>query len=178
MKDKEFRPLLDEEWKKIKATSSLSFDEDEDTDSDINWNYYISEPFPSVWPPAKDLFLVYYAYAEGFSVTNALQDGIIISLPWAYIEYDYKNKKVLNINILSKTLKPIGSQTIQAMDGKEIGAFNHAISLETYLLTSEEDRSIKHLKDYYCLWIKHHKVLFDKILSKHTSFTDWLNKKC
>ena len=64
------------------------------------------------------------------------------------------------------------------MDGKEIGAFDHAISLENYLLLEKEKRSIKHLKDYYCLWIKHHKVIFNKIMPKHKEFTTWLHKKC
>jgi hypothetical protein len=176
MKDKEFRPLLDEDWKKIKSISSVSLDENED--SDINWNYYISEPFPSVWPPASELFLIYYAYGEGFSVSNALQDGIIVSAPWARIDFDYLDKKVLKICVLTKKLIPIGSQSIQAMDGREIGVFDHAISLENYLLTKKEERSIKHLKDYYCLWIKHHKTLFNKIMPEHKEFTSWLNKKC
>jgi hypothetical protein len=176
MKDKEFRPLLEDEWKKIKGASSLSFDEEES--SEITWNYYISEPFPSVWPPESELYLIYYAYGEGFSVTTSLQDGVVVSAPWARIDFDYINQKVLNTTILSKKLTPIGSQGIQAMDAKEIGAFNHAISLENYLLKSNEERSIKHLKDYYCLWIKHHKILFNKIMPDHEEFTSWLNKKC
>lgn len=176
MKDKEFRPLLDEEWKRIKAVSSASLDEDEL--SDITWNYYISEPFPSVWPVESDLFLIYYAYGEGFGVTTSLQDGIFVSAPWARIDFDYVNQKIINKTMLSKKLISIGSQGIQAMDGKEIGAFDHAISLEKYLLTKEEERSIKHLKDYYCLWIKHHKILFNKIMPMHEEFTSWLHKKC
>ena len=64
------------------------------------------------------------------------------------------------------------------MDGREIGVFDHAISLENYLLASKEERSIKYLKDYYCLWIKHHKILFNNIMPEHKEFTSWLNKKC
>ena len=176
MKDKEFRPLLEDEWKKIKAISSTTFDED-DAD-EISWNYYISEPFPSVWPPESDLYLIYYAYGEGFGLMSNLQDGIIVSAPWARIDFDYINQKVMNTTILLKKLIPIGSQGIHAMDGKEIGAFEHAISLENYLLLEEEKRSIKHLKDYYCLWIKHHKIIFDKIMPEHKEFTSWLHKKC
>jgi len=176
MKDKEFRPLLEDEWKKIKSISSTSFDEDDS--SEISWNYYISEPFPSMWPPESDLYLVYYAYGEGFGLLNNLDDGIVVSAPWAKIDFDHINQKVSNTTILLKKLIPIGSQSIQAMDGKEIGAFEHAISLENYLLLEEDKRSIKHLKDYYCLWIKHHKVIFNKIMPEHKEFTSWLHKKC
>ena len=176
MKDKKFRPLLDDDWKKIKSIVSNSTNEEED--SEINWNYYISEPFPSIWPPQSNLFLIYYAYAEGFCLSSSLQEGVVVSEPWARIDYDYKNKKVLITKILTKQLIAIGSQGIQVMDGHEIGAFDHAISLENYLLSNEEDRSIKHLKDYYCLWIKHHKTLFNKIMPEHKEFTSWLNKKC
>ena len=174
MKDKEFRPLLETDWKRLKAIGS-------NTDSEENpetiWNYYISEPFPSIWPPQQDLFLIYYAYGEGFCLSSTLQEGVIVSEPWARIDYEYKNSKVLDIKILSKKIIPIGSQCIEAMNGHEIGAFDHAISLENYLL-SKEDRSIKHLKDYYCLWIKHHKTFFEKIMPDHKDFTHWLNKKC
>ena len=176
MKDKEFRPLLEEEWKKIKTNSSNSFEEDEPTC--ITWNYFISEPFPSVWPVESDIYLIYYAYGEGFGETISLQDGIFVSAPWARIEFDHRNQKVLNKTILSNKLVPIGTQGIQAMNGKEIGAFEHALSLENYLLLCEEERSIKHLKDYYCLWIKHHKILFNTIMPDHKEFTSWLNKKC
>jgi len=168
--------LLDDDWNKIKAISSNSFIEEED--SDINWNYYISEPFQSIWPPQSDLFLIYYAYGEGFGLSNSLQEGVIVSAPWAKIDFDYKNNKVLNTGILTKKLIPLGSQSIEAMDGHEIGVFDHAISLENYLLTKEEERSIKHLKNYYCLWIKHHKTLFDNIMPEHKEFSLWLNKKC
>ncbi len=176
MKDKEFRPLLENDWKKIKAVSSNLVEEDDS--SEINWNYYISEPFPSVWPIESDLFLIYYAYGEGFGLISNLQDGIVVSAPWAKIDFDYINQKVIHISVLSKVLAPIGSQRIQAMDGKEIGAFDHAISLEKYLLASKEERSKKILKDYYCLWIKHHKILFNNIMPKHKEFTSWLHKKC
>ena len=110
MKDKEFRPLLEEEWKKIKTNSSNSFEEDEPTC--ITWNYFISEPFPSVWPVESDIYLIYYAYGEGFGETISLQDGIFVSAPWARIEFDYRNQKVLNKTILSNKLVPIGTQGI------------------------------------------------------------------
>lgn len=175
MKDKEFRTLLDDDWKKIKAISSNSFNEEF---PDTVWNYYISEPFPSVWPPQSDLFLIYYAYGEGFCLSSTLQEGVIVSEPWAKIEFDYKNNQVLNTEILTKKIILLGSQCIEAMNGHEIGAFDHAISLENYLLSKEEDRSTKHLKDYYCLWIKHHKTFFEKIMPKHKDFAMWLDKKC
>lgn len=176
MKDKEFRPLLEENWKNIKARTTSSIDDDDQ--SEITWNYYISEPFPSVWPPDSNLHLIYYAYAEGFGIMTSLHDGIVVSEPWARIEFDYIKQKVLNKTMLSEKIIPIGSQGIQAMNGKEIGAFDHAVSLENYLLTKKEDRSIKHLKDYYCLWIKHHQIIFDKIMPEHKEFTSWLHKKC
>ena len=94
MKDKEFRPLLDEEWKKIKAVSSDSFNDDDS--SEINWNYYISEPFPSIWPPDADLFLIYYAYGEGFGLSSSFQDGLFVSAPWARIDFDYINNPAKN----------------------------------------------------------------------------------
>ena len=62
MKDKEFRPLLEENWKKLKASSLTSIDGDDQ--AELNWNYYISEPFPSIWPPKSNIHLIYYAYAE------------------------------------------------------------------------------------------------------------------
>lgn len=124
------------------------------------------------------MYLIYYAYGEGFGLMSNLQNGILVSAPWARIDFDYINQKVMNSTILLKKLIPIGSQGIKAMDGKEIGAFEHAISLENYLLLEEEKRSIKHLKDYYCLWIKHHKIIFDKIMPEHKNFTSWLHQKC
>jgi hypothetical protein len=178
MKDKEFRPLLNEEWKKINSVQDHAFDDEDDDPIDITWNYYITEPFPSVWPATKDLYLIFYAYAEGFGVTSNIRDGVIVSAPWAKIDFNYIKQKVISKTILLKRIIPIGSQEIQAMEGKEIGAFEHAISLENFLLQKEEERSIKHLKDYYCLWIKHHKILFDKIMPLHKEFTSWLHKKC
>ena len=178
MKGKEFRPLLDDDWKKINAIRQQSFDDEDNVTEDITWNYYITEPFPSVWPPAKDLYLIYYAYAEGFGLTSNIQAGVLVSAPWARIDFDYINQKVISTNILQKKIVPIGTQNIQEIEGKEIGAFEHAISLENYLLQKEEERSIKHLKDYYCLWIKHHKIVFEKIMPLHKEFTSWLHKKC
>lgn len=175
MKDKEFRPLLDDDWKKIKAKSVFLDLEDDDTE--LIWNYYISEPFPITWPPKKDTNTNYYIYGEGQDLNNVFSDGVYVSAPWMKIEYNFRINKIVEKNILCEKLSILGVQGIRPMDGHEIGIFDHAISIGKYLLTAESERSTKHLKNYYCLWIKHHKVLMKSIIPNHKDFINWLGCK-
>lgn len=172
MKDKEFRLLLADDWKKIKTKiSGLDLD---DESCEIIWSYYISEPFPSEWPVTPKTTLYFYVYGEGQDLNCGLDDAFCITAPWARIEYDFRQEELKGTNILSDKLKIIGTQGIQAMDAREIGAFDHAVSLGKYLITHEQDRSAKHLKNYYCLWIKHHSTLMKKIIPLHKEFIAWL----
>jgi len=176
MRDKEFRPILDGDWEGIKS-KSVFFTDEEVNKSEIFWNYYISEPFPSQWPPSKNISLIYYIYGEGQNLSDAFHDSLLISAPWAKIEYDFHNNSILNKEILCEKLSIIGTQGIRPMNGHEVGIFDHAISIGKYLLTEEDQRSAKHLKNYYCLWIKYHSILIKEIFPNHKDFFTWLSCK-
>ena len=45
------------------------------------WHYQFTPAFPSVWPPSKDLGLIYYVFAYGFNPN--LFDGSYVAAPWA-----------------------------------------------------------------------------------------------
>lgn len=143
------------------------------------WTYEISPPFPSVWPPAPDLTLYYYVYADGHDFSGGLSDGVYITAPWARVEVDLKGSADPKFKLLSTKIREIGIQGVRPLSKEEVAVYELGETVEAYLgnltgLPDEKDRAVSDLRRYYCAWCGDSGGIAKEIRPLHKSFFKWL----
>ncbi len=124
------KPLVDSEWKNLQPTTCLGKRIDEGAPEPY-WNYSVSLPFPSVWPPDRNLALIYYIYALGYA-PRSLADGIYVAAPWACIEVDLKGNFPPKFKLLSNKIKEIGIQGVRPLNEEELAIYEKGDSGEAF----------------------------------------------
>jgi hypothetical protein len=169
------KPVLDAEWQKIDPTIKS---QPKDLRG-IFWQYVISPPFPSMWPPDSNSSLWYYLYAVGHDIRGRLADGIHVSAPWGRVELDIRGKTPLKFKPLASKLKAIRIQGVRPINKDEATIYERRESAETYLgtlttLPDENEGGVLDLKKYYCTWSNHNGVMVEGIRPHHMQFFQWL----
>lgn len=168
------RPLLDAEWEKLNANPiSPSMEPPRRL-----WAYEISPPFPSLWPPTRDLTLYYYVYAEGHDFSGGLADGVYIASPWGRIEVDSKGRAAPKFQLLSTKIEEIGIQGVRPLTEEEVSIYESGETIEAYLssLTSlphKKDKPVSDLRRYYSAWCRDFGIARE-IRPLHKAFFGWL----
>ena len=172
---KNFKPLLDAEWRKMES----KMEGQPKRPPGVFWDYVISPPFPSIWPPDKNSCLYYYAYAAGHDLRGGLADGIHVSAPWGRAEVEIGRRTSLKFKPLASKIKTIGIQGVRPISKDELAIYEGKESAETYLgtlttLPDENEQGVIELKKYYCTWCTHNGVIVEEIRRHHQQFFQWL----
>jgi hypothetical protein len=172
---KNFKPLLDAEWRKMESKMEVQ----PKRPPGVFWDYVISPPFPSIWPPDKNSCLYYYAYAAGHDLRGGLADGVHLSAPWGRVEVEIGRRTSLKFKPLASKIKAIGIQGVRPISKDELAIYERKESAETYLgtlttLPDENEKGVSELKKYYCTWCNHNGVIVEEIRVHHTQFFQWL----
>ncbi len=173
----DFRALLDAQWEKVEPVVSIK--PGEDPGLSVFWDYRISPPFPSHWPPDANSQIIYYVYAGGLS-PRSLVDGEYVAAPWGRIEVDRKGKDCLKFILLTSKIKEIGIQGVRPLNEEETATYKSRESAEAFLtnltaLPDKKDKSAAELKKYYCMWAKFNGVIFPELRPLHKAFFQWLD---
>ncbi len=169
------KSLLDPEWEKLKPNPVPESNEPPKK----WWMYYISPPFPSVWPPNPNLALVYYVYAQGHDFTGGLRDAVYIGAPWAYVVVDTRREVPPKFKLLSNKIKEAGIQGISLLSEEGAAIYKQGGSAEAFLgnlttLPDENEKPVSGLRKYYCTWLKLNGAIASEIRSFHKEFFKWL----
>lgn len=169
------KSLLDPEWEKLKPNPVPQSNEVPNK----WWMYYISPPFPSIWPPKPNLRLYYYAYAQGLDFTGGLVDAVYIAASWARVKLDIKGNKSPELERLSNRIEEIGIQGIRPLSEEEMAIFEKGASAQAFLgnlttLPDRKEQSVSELIDYYCTWLRLNAAIASDIRSFHEAFFKWL----
>lgn len=170
---KNFKPLLNAEWRKMESKMEVQ----PKRPPGVFWDYVISPPFPSIWPPDKNSCLCYYAYAAGHDLRGGLADGVHLSAPWGRVEVEIGRS--LKFKPLASKIRAIGIQGVRPISKDELAIYERKESAETYLgtlttLPDEKEKGVSELKKYYCTWGNHNGVIVEEIRLHHTQFFQWL----
>ena len=173
----DFRALLDAQWEKVKPAITLKAGEDPGLS--VFWQYRISPPFPSRWPPDASLQLIYYVYAGGLS-PRSLVDGEYVAAPWGRVEVDRKGKNSPKFILFNNKIKEIGIQGVRPLNIEEKAAYENRESAEAFLanltaLPDKKDKSAAELRRYYCMWAKFNGAIIPELRSLHEAFFQWLD---
>ena len=173
----DFRALLDAQWEKVKPAITLKAGEDPGLS--VFWQYSISPPFPSRWPPDASLQLIYYVYAGGLS-PRSLADGEYVAAPWGRVEVDRKGKNSPKFIPLTNKIKRIGIQGVRPLSEEETATYENKESTEAFLanltaLPDKKEKSTAGLRKYYCTWAKLNGAIVTEIGSFHRGFFKWLD---
>ena len=169
------KPELDAEWQKIEPKiKSLPKGL-----QGIFWQYVISPPFPSMWPPDSNSSLCFYLYAVGHDIRGRLADGAHVSAPWGRVEVDLRSKTPSKFKPLTSKLKAIGIQGVRPVSKDEAAVYERREFAETYLGTlttfpDEKEKAVLDLKKYYCTWFNHNGVIAKELHAHHKEFFHWL----
>ena len=174
-----FKTLVDVQWKKIEPAVSIR--PGEDPALGVFWRYRISPPFPSRWPPDGSLQLIYYAYAAGLS-PRRLVDGEYVAAPWGRVEVDPRGSGEPKFRRLSEKLREIGIQGVRPLTPEEMAIFQKEASAEAYLatvtsLTDTNEKDLRMLRDYFCMWCQFNGHIVREIRPAHEKFFRWLGCK-
>jgi len=172
---KNFKPLLDAEWRKMESKMEVQ----PKRPPGVFWDYVISPPFPSIWPPDKNSCLYYYAYAAGHDLRGGLADGVHVTAPWGRVEVEIGRRTSLEFKPLASRIKTIGIQGVRPISKDELAIYEGKESAETYLgtlptLPDENEKGVIELKKYYCTWCNHNGVIVEEIRQHHKQFFRWL----
>ncbi len=169
------KPIIDPEWEKLKANRVPRSNEPPKK----WWMYYISPPFPSVWPPNPNLTLYYYVYAQGHDFTRGLVDAVYIGAPWAYVVVDIRRQIPPRFKLLSNKIKEIGIQGISLLSEEEAEIYEKEGSAEAFLgnlttLPDESENPVSGLRKFYCTWLRLNGAIAQEINPFHPEFFEWL----
>jgi hypothetical protein len=173
----DFKALLDAQWEKVKPAVTIK--RGEDPGLRVFWQYRISPPFPSCWPPDASLQLIYYVYAGGLS-PSSLVDGEYVAAPWGRVEVDRKGKNSPQFILLTSKIKEIGIQGVRPLREEEKATYENRESAEAFLanltaLPDKNDKSAVELRRYYCMWAKFNGAMIPELRSLHKGFFQWLD---
>ncbi len=173
----DFGALLDAHWEKVKPVVAIK--PEEDPGLSVFWQYRISPPFPSHWPPDASSQLIYYVYAGGLS-PRSLVDGEYVAAPWGRVEVDRKRKNHPKFILLTGTIKEIGIQGVRPLNEEETATYKSRESAEAFLanltaLPDKKDKSAAELRRYYRMWAKFNGAIIPELRSLHKGFFQWLD---
>lgn len=175
----DFKTLLDAQWKNIEPVIPIRLGEDPGLG--VFWEYRISPPFPSHWPPDGSLPLIYYVYAAGLS-PRRLVDGEYVAAPWGRVEVDPRKAGGPKFRRLSEKLREIGIQGVRPLTPEEVAIFQKEAAAEAYLatltsLTDKNDKDVGVLRQYFCTWCQFNGHIVREIRLAHEQFFLWLGCK-
>ncbi len=175
----DFKELLDAQWKNIKPVVAVQ--PGEDPGRGVFWEYRISPPFPSHWPPDGSLQLIYYVYAGGSSPLRLI-DGEYVAAPWGRVEVDPRGSGGPKFMSLSKKLKEIGIQGVKPLTKEEAAFFEKEAAAEAYLATltslpDENEKDVRMVRQYFCAWFQFNGHIVREIRPAHEQFFRWLGCK-
>ena len=167
------RSFVEEKWKDL-AWTVPPFQPPENE----MWNYRITVPFPSFWPPASGNALVYYAVPYGINLAR-LVDAEFVGAPWARITVQKDSPP--QVELLEKKVVKIGIQGVRPITQKEKEIYRSEKMVIGYLgeissLPDDSAPEAKALRDFYGFWKSHNGVLADHLLEHHRAFFSWLIK--
>jgi hypothetical protein len=176
MKDP-FTQVLDSEWKKTIS----AMHESSPTPAFVSWDYYVSPPFPALWPPGADQRLYHYIYAMGLN-PQSLADGTYISAPWGRLEIQRKGNTPPIFFRLEHELRKIGIQGVHPLSREESMIYKKKDVAETYLralasLPDDTHKDVGVLREYYCTWCRHNGAIAEEVRARHIPFFTWLGCK-
>ena len=179
MHNQPFKDLLDAQWKNVKPIVPIR--PGEDPGLGVFWEYRISPPFPSHWPPDGSLKLIYYIYAAGLS-PRALVDGEYVAAPWGRVEVDPRGTGGPKFRHLSEKLREIGIQGVRPLTQEEAAIFQKKAAAEAYLatltsLTDKIEKDVRMLRQYFCTWWQFNSHIVKEIRPAHEQFFLWLGCK-
>ncbi len=151
--------------------------------STFEWYPEITPPFPTEWPSSNVKSASYYAYAA-YWVTQIHGPFKVDSEPWAKVIL--QDGAPPDIELLSKaigkTMAGHGSHPISWAYVKrrkqilEDGEKSIPTMLSWTRLPQDADKSVKAIRDYYCLWESNNKTLALKFIKdNHKEFFAWLS---
>jgi hypothetical protein len=173
--DESVRALLEPAWPEVQRPPSGASEAGHGT----SWNWVLSAPFPLQWPPRAGLYLRYYAYAYGFDPYNGLVDAVRVAAPWATVEAAATGNGSPRLVQLAEALEEIGIQGVRALTEVEAAVYQREEAIVRCLATlrglpGETAECYALLKDYYRLWLRHHRVVAGGIRPLHAPFLAWL----
>jgi hypothetical protein len=166
-----FRFLTDAEWKKTRQGPGRDL-------PGVFWEYTISPPIPSFWPPDEDRRVSYYLYATGHDPCQ-LADGCRIAAPWGLIRTTGAAGSAPEFVRISENIREIGIQGVRPVSSGEALIFLNQEAAETFLetlavLPGESQAGARLIREYYCLWCGHNGVIAEELRTLHGQFFSWL----
>ena len=176
----DLKTLLDAQWENVKPIVPIRPGEDPRRGG-VFWEYRISPPFPSHWPPDVNLQLFYYVYAAGLG-PSTLVDGEHVAAPWGRVEMDPRGPGGAKFTRLSEKLREIGIQGVRPLTQEEVAIFKKKTAAQAYLatltsLTDENEEAVRMLQQYFCKWCQFNGGIVAEIRSAHKQFFLWLGCK-
>jgi hypothetical protein len=144
------------------------------------FEYRVTPPLPSHWPPSQSTTLYYYAYAAGNPSQRPVMDGEHNSLPWARVEVERDPQARPKVTLLRRDLKELGIQGFGPVMQEEAEAHQARGAASAVLLGaltglppagSDEEKT---LQKFYCQWRKWNGVIAQELLQRHKDFFRWL----
>jgi len=168
--DNPIKSLLESKWKTLKKSA----------DAEVLWiAHQVTPAFPSTWPPAEGLQLIYYVYAYGnhSDVRRQIVDGHLISVPWACICKDMAPDSQPVVEFLLGELRSLGIQGFRPLSSDELAIYEQTARIEESLgrLTKgSSDRDYQALKVFYGTWLGLNGVIGEEIAKHHAGLFRWL----
>lgn len=169
------RGLLQAAWRQVHRPA----DGPPETVPGTSWSWVLSAPFPLQWPPQAGLHLRYYVYAYGFDPYHGLVDAVRVAAPWATVEAAAGGTGSPGVVQLAAALEEIGIQGVRPLTEDEAAVYRREEAVADCLaalrgLPGETAECHSLLKDYYRLWVRHHRVIAGGIRPLHAPFFAWL----
>ena len=147
----------------------------------VSWfEYRVTPPLPSLWPPSPSTTLYYYAYAAGNPIERPVADGEHDSLPWARVEVGRGPQAKPKVALLRRDLKELGIQGFGPVMREEMEAHQRLGIASAALLGSlialppaASDEAYT-LKTFYCQWQRWNGVIAKELMKNHKEFFRWL----